>query len=368
MVIRDAEALVARPPLARRVRVRLFREWCFAKALGRRFRLGGALLLLAMLSGVAGFRTTGLPWDESAWRTWALLCTDLPNDMPVSRLTRTLTVVLPVTGLVVITQGLVELVVMLRDRRRNERSWSETMAQSSKDHVVVVGLGRLGYRCWRLLDQLGVDVVVIERDTNAQFLEEVRREGAALLVGDGRSDQLLESANVAKARSIVLATNDDLANLEMALDARRMNPQISVILRLFDQGLANKVSGAFEIHTAMSQSALAAPAFAMAAFDASIITSFVVDGQLFVMQRWRVGAGSPIAGRSLGAIRRELGFGVVQLTRAGGSGLALPSDDVVLAAGDGALVQAPLQALLALREKGLSKDLVAAPPAAAALR
>lgn len=236
------------------------------------------------------------------------------------------------------------------------------MALGSRNHVILVGLGRLGYRCWRLLHELGETVVVIERDSASPFLAAVRQAGAAVLVGDARSDELLAQANVADAKSIVLATDEDMSNLEAALDARRMNPSIRVVLRLFDQNLADKVREGFGIHIALSQSAVAAATFAMPAFDPSIVNSFVVDDELFVMQRWDVAEGSPLAGLSVGDIRDRHGFGVVKVTRGSADASVFPDPALRLAPGDRLLVQAPFAALAALRASGECPDFVWRPP------
>ena len=52
------------------------------------------------------------------------------------------------------------------------------------------------------------DLVVIERNAGAQFLEDVRRDGSPVLIGDARREAWLEEANVKHARSIIIATTD----------------------------------------------------------------------------------------------------------------------------------------------------------------
>ena len=47
-------------------------------------------------------------------------------------------------------------------------------------------------------------------------------------------------------------------NLDIALQARELNPGIKVVLRMFDPDLARRVESGFGIHTAFSTSALAA--------------------------------------------------------------------------------------------------------------
>ena len=77
-----------------------------------------------------------------------------------------------------------------------------------------------------------------------------------------RDDQALRDAGVESARVIVVASNDDLANIEVALDARRMNPGIRILLRLFDQRIADKFKDLGVIDEAFSSAALAAPVVA----------------------------------------------------------------------------------------------------------
>src|SRR5205823_6818205 len=107
-------------------------------------------------------------------------------------------------------------------------------------------------------------------------------------------------------------------NLEIALDARRVQPGIRVVMRMFDQNMADKIRDGFNIHIAMSQSAMAAPAFASAAIDRSIISSIAVGDQLVVMQRWRVQEGGPLFGRSVGEVMTELRVGIAEYRPQGG--------------------------------------------------
>ena len=229
-----------------------------------------------------------------------------------------------------------------------------TMAQSMSDHIVLVGMGRLGYRTYRLLKRLNQAVVVIERQADDQFLDVVRADGSPLLIADARRDTVLADANVANARSIICATNDDLTNLEVALDARRMNPKIRVVLRMFDQTMADKVREGFNIRTAMSQAALSAPTFAMAAMDASIANTFAVDDELIVMQRWVIRPDSPLHGRSVADLLNDYQFCTVRQQRASGVVRLFPPANVLFEAGDELVVQGSFAALVELRKRGVA--------------
>ena len=94
---------------------------------------------------------------------------------------------------------------------------------------------------------------------NARFLADAKATGTPVLVRSMQEDQALVDAGIEHARAIIIATNDDMANLEVALDARRMNPKVRVIMRLFDQRMADKFKEAALIDEAFSPAALAAP-------------------------------------------------------------------------------------------------------------
>lgn len=225
-----------------------------------------------------------------------------------------------------------------------------TMASSMRNHIVLVGLGRLGYRTFRVLSALGEPVVVIERDEAREFVEAVRRDGSPLLIADARHDETLVAANVAEARSIITCTNDDLGNLEVALDARRMNPNIRVVLRMFDQNMANKVGEGFNIHQSMSQSAVSAPAFAMSAVEPSIIHSFIVGDDLVVLQRWDVRPGGPLMGMTIADIMARHGVSIVKLRRGPSEAALFPPPATTIHEGDSLLVQGPYEVLRRLAE------------------
>lgn len=337
---------------AQRARWRLWREWCFARAVARRLAWRAGLLAAVLLAGGLLFRAYSghdMPLVEAVYGTWTLVFAQPPGPFPAHPALRVMYFLMPLLGLTVIIETLVGMAEMVRDRRRMERNWCTTMAQSLNDHIVLVGLGRLGFRTFTLLRRLGERVVIIDSDPQNQFLEEVRREGSPLLIGDARNDRVLEDANIARAKAVVLATNNDLANLEVALDARRMAPKIRVVLRMFDQNMADKVSQGFNIHIAMSQSAISAPAFATAAIEPSIVSGTVVDDRLVVMQRWTLREGDGLAGRTVGEVLAERRIGVVEHRAREAAAALFPPPQTRLAAGDAVLVQGAYETLAALR-------------------
>src|SRR5213075_2010986 len=126
------------------------------------------------------------------------------------------------------------------------------MVSTYRDHVVLCGMGRLGFRVLEALLASEVPVVALERQGAGRFVNKAKDLGVPVLIRDMKEDQALIDAGIEYARAIIIATNDAMANLEVALDARRMNPSIRVVMRMFDDQIALKVAGTMNIDAAFS--------------------------------------------------------------------------------------------------------------------
>lgn len=223
-----------------------------------------------------------------------------------------LNILIPPVGIAVVVDGLVRFAYLFFARHRSDKEWIEVIAESLKDHVVVCGAGRVGYRVVTQLRAMGRDVIVVEKHEDAAFVSVLRDEDVAVLIDDTRSPQCLPRTNVRHASAIVCATDDDLANLNIALDARRLNPGIRVVIRLFDEDLVSKVRDTFKAE-ALSSSGLAAPAMALAALDPRIVQSFRIGEHLMVVSLFEAREGLP--GLTLTEVRERYGALTVALRR-----------------------------------------------------
>jgi hypothetical protein len=165
----------------------------------------------------------------------------------------------PLLGFGLVGEGIVRVGMLVLSRKQGEKEWMLVKASTYRDHVVLCGLGHLGYRILLQLRQRGADVVAIEKHAEGRFVEDAKATGVPVLVRDMKEDQALIAAGIEFATVVVIASDDDLANLEVALDARRFNPTIRVVMRMFDQQIADKFKDAGLIDEAFSSAALAAP-------------------------------------------------------------------------------------------------------------
>ncbi len=126
-----------------------------------------------------------------------------------------------------------------------------------KDHVVLCGLGRLGYFIAEELLQKGEKLIIIEQNEDSRYLDYFRQLGADIYIGDGRLSKVLDDANVVHARAVMSVINDDSINLEIGLNCRSFQPGIRLILRIFDEEMARKIKDYLNIYLTLSASDIA---------------------------------------------------------------------------------------------------------------
>lgn len=126
-----------------------------------------------------------------------------------------------------------------------------------KDHIILCGLGRLGYFIAEELLQKGEKLIIIEQNEDGRYLDYFRQLGAEIYIGDGRLSKVLDDTNVAQARALIAVINDDSINLEIGLNSRSLQPGIRLVLRIFDEQMAEKIKEYLHIHLTLSASDIA---------------------------------------------------------------------------------------------------------------
>ncbi|HEX6487884.1 MAG TPA: NAD-binding protein [Candidatus Dormibacteraeota bacterium] len=175
-----------------------------------------------------------------------------------------------------------------------------TLHRSLDDHVVVAGLGNLGHRVAELLHARDLPVIAMESNEAAKAIAEVRRFGVAVVVGDARESANLRNLGIESARCLVVCTDDDATNLEIALTARTLHPDLKVVIQLHDPDLAARVQRAIGTGVSRSTASVAAPAFVSAAIGHDIVSTLPVGERTLVIARATVKEGAQANGRHLG--------------------------------------------------------------------
>lgn len=121
----------------------------------------------------------------------------------------------------------------IRSRRMQHRIVKLT------NHQIVCGWGRTGQEVTEHFNRTKVPFVIVEQD----ILRVRRAEAEGLLVihGDASSDDVLRSAQIGKAQGIICALPEDTANTFIALSAKGLNDNITIVSRAANPGSEGKL-------------------------------------------------------------------------------------------------------------------------------
>jgi voltage-gated potassium channel len=240
--------------------------------------------------------------------------------------------IMPLIGISILAQGLADFTVLFFNRKARSKEWEMAVASTLDNHIILVGMGHLGFRVVVKLHEMDQDVVVVTLDPGVDLIEKVRTMGIPVIKDDGTRESVLKAAGIHRARSIILCTQTDSLNLQIALKSRTLNPKINVIVRIFDDDFAESLQTQFGFH-AFSATGMAAPIFAASAVNIDLTPPINIAGIPNSLARINVNQGSPIIGESLDHIEKVYRISVVVLDRNQKQELH-PNGDTCAEAGD----------------------------------
>lgn len=213
-------------------------------------------------------------------------------------------------------------------------------------HVVVIGLGRVGQKVAALLQDFKQTLVGVSFN---QDLDPTILPQTPLIVGN--QQDALERANLDKAKSVVIATDDDILNLEIALMSRKINPAGYIVVRAGGEALAEALIRILPHAEVLTPYRVAAEAFAGAAFGENIIYLFQLNRQNILVTEYDIEAEDTLNGLLLSEI--AYGYGVIPLLlqKPPQPSTLMPSDDLCLSVGDRLVILATSDGLQRI-EKG----------------
>ncbi|QQM42439.1 potassium channel family protein [Streptomyces liliifuscus] len=190
------------------------------------------------------------------------------------------------------------------------------------DHVVLLGLGKIGTRVLARLRELHIPVVCVEADPDARGLALARRLRVPVVLGDVTQEGVLEAAKIHRAHALLALTSADTTNLEASLYARSVRPDLRVVLRLYDDDFATAVYRTLRathphaLTRSRSVSHLAAPAFAGAMMGRQILGAIPVERRVLLFAALDVAGHPHLEGRTVAEAFRAGAWRVLALDSA----------------------------------------------------
>jgi Trk K+ transport system NAD-binding subunit len=337
LAIADGPAEQERTVYRRALRSRL-RVWSRAMLANQLARIAVGLVVLLALGFVLIATAGRESWRDAMYLTLLDAAGAAQPDLALSTVNRVVQVGITLVGISlipVVTAAVVDALVTAR------LADGRAVPESISGHVVVAGLGNLGSRVIRQLHDLGVPVVCVDNDEHARGVSFARDVGLPVVFGDITRERVLRAAAVPSCRALVLLTSDDMVNLEAGLQGRALREDLRVVLRLFDDDLAERVDRNFGFANSRSVSRVCAPPFAAAMVERQVIGTLPIGRNTLMIAEVPVAAGAPLVHQPIGDTHQQGQVRVIGLQRKGASRPDWsPGQTYRLAAGDRLLVLA----------------------------
>ena len=219
----------------------------------RTIATGAGFVLASCGLAVCGYRAAGWGWVDSLYMVVITVfgvgfgeVRDLSDSPGLRIYTMAVILVCTTSGLYLVggvVQALAEgQVNQLLGRRRMTKGIERLFG-----HAVVCGYGRVGRILCAELAEAGTPFVVV--DNNADRLAAAEAQGLFVVLGDATTEETLETAGVARARTLATVLPNDALNVFITLTARGVNPNVRVIARAEDPASEKKLirSGAHSV-------------------------------------------------------------------------------------------------------------------------
>ena len=121
------------------------------------------------------------------------------------------------------------LVAWLEQRAAAANRVEPSLVNKLREHVILVGYGRVGHAIARQLTQGNIPFVVIER--LREHVDRLHRKGIPAICGDAALPAVLGQAQLGAARMLVIASPDPFEARRMLQIARAVNPAIGTVVR-----------------------------------------------------------------------------------------------------------------------------------------
>ena len=195
-----------------------------------------ALMLLAVLLviGVLGFRfISDYTWVDAFYMTVITITTvGFGEVQPLDDFSKIFTVFLILTSIVIVGYAITVITEYILSKNNIDelnRKRMQKKIDALDNHIIICGYGRNGKQAAKKLLAYKKPFVVIEKDK--EIIDKFQSELVSFIHGNANEDEVLFSAGIERASTLISALPNDADNLFVVLSARQINKSLSIISR-----------------------------------------------------------------------------------------------------------------------------------------
>jgi len=210
----------------------------------RKFIVAALLLILSLLTGILGFQwVAGFDLLDSIYMTVITISTvGFKEVEPLSDAGKVFATIYILFNIGIFAY-IVSTITTYLFEGELEKIFKNIVTgrevKKLKNHVIVCGYGRQGFRVCEELKKSNTTFLVVEREPAVQ--EQLRRSRIPFIAGDATEDNSLLEAGIERARAMITTIPQDANNVFITLTAKEINPAIEVISRATDQNAEKKL-------------------------------------------------------------------------------------------------------------------------------
>lgn len=153
-----------------------------------------------------------------------------------------------------------------------------------RDHVVVVGLGQVGLRLCLMLRELGVPVVAVERDRQADNVVRAKRYGIPVVIGAGGSRGVLSRLSLERARALATVASDEIENISTAVAGLSVREDLPTMLRAGSGDVMDETRALFSIGVVRDVYLIGGTLLAALALGSQATEAFACGDEIYIMR------------------------------------------------------------------------------------
>ncbi|MDJ0508952.1 MAG: NAD-binding protein [Crocosphaera sp.] len=209
-----------------------------------------------------------------------------------------------------------------------------------KEHLVIVGLGKVGQRVANYLKQVKQSQVGItfNPDFDRTILPDI-----PLIIGNLKES--FNQANISTAKSIIITTENEMLNLEIALMTRLINPESHLVIGAYRKGLSERLTHLLKNAQVISSYAVGAEAFAGAAFGENILSLFRQQKKTVLVTEYQIESHDTLNGLLIAEVSYGYDVVVIFYQNIAQEIKLMPSPEIRLKVGDRIIILATVDGL-----------------------
>ncbi|MDP6443737.1 MAG: potassium channel protein [Pirellulaceae bacterium] len=199
-----------------------------------RIRQGATILGVTVIAAIIGYRMLGnYTWMQSVYMVVITISTtgfgERSELSPELQALTVFVILVGMTAAAFVFGGVVQLMVEGEIARTLGHKKMTREIEKLQRHVIICGFGRIGQVMAAGFRQNGTEFVIVEQSSDC--VDDARNKDYLAVHGDATDEDILLSAGVERAETLVSGLPNDALNVFITLTARTLNPEMNIVAR-----------------------------------------------------------------------------------------------------------------------------------------